>query len=85
MKVCTNCYYHDRAATQIGNGQMGMVDICRNLECCNPVDGSPMPCVPVRQNDLFCGIRGRFFKQKDPEPKASSSEEVKENVIQLIK
>lgn len=68
MKHCMTCQFHDRAATPVGNGHMQMVDICTNPECSNPVDATPLPCVVVRKDTEFCGIRARFYKKKETEP-----------------
>ena len=79
MRHCNNCEFHGRTMMQMGPGQAGMVDICNHHECSNPVDATPLPCGAVRNNEAFCGIKGRYFKIKAEAPKPPS----KDNIIQM--
>lgn len=79
MKICTKCEFHDRAPTQVGPQQMVMVDICRNSECANPVNGEPLPCGQARSNQDLCGLHGKRYKEKvEEKPKT-------DQVIQLVR
>jgi len=79
MKHCKKCSFSNYVAVQNGP-QMQMVDVCTNEECSNPVDGSPIPCQVARSNEVFCGIKAKYFKMVEEVVK----EEKKDNIIQLV-
>lgn len=83
MKFCTDCDFSKKEVVQFPNGQAGMVLVCQNMECRNPVDASMFPCEIVRREQIFCGIGAKYFKLKEvpvgPAKKEGSS------VIQLVK
>ena len=67
MRYCKDCQYSKKEYVQVGN-QAGMVLVCENEECRNPVDGSAFPCDLLRREVVFCGLVGKHFKAKE-EPK----------------
>lgn len=80
MKYCKDCESFKVEYIPIGNNQMGKLPICLNVECRDPIMGEPVNCMEARKNDLFCGMKGKYWKIKE-EPK----EPPKGNVIQLAK
>ena len=81
-KFCKDCEFYNRTAVQVGPGQMGMMEVCNNEDCLNPVSAEAMPCGAVRSNEAFCGIAGKYYKKKEEAPK--NLQEIRDrNVIQL--
>lgn len=80
MKICANCQFSKPEALVAG-GQAQMVLVCTHEECRDPVDGSMIPCLPARQQIVWCGFPARYYKEKEAvEPK---KEEGQSNLIQL--
>lgn len=76
MKICRDCEFHKRGVVQMGP-QQGLMDVCTNSECRDPVEGNPLPCQVARQQLVFCGFEAKYFKKKEEAPKQDAS------VIQL--
>jgi len=76
MKICTECEF---MSMEVVDGPSGpsMALVCRNMECRDPVAGEPLPCGFARRELAFCGISGKYWKEKPPEEKAQ--------VIELVK
>lgn len=65
-KLCMNCQFHKRLPMG-STGQLAMVDVCLNPDFGHPVDGSPIPCVAVRQDRDMCGYKAIGFLKKGPD------------------
>jgi hypothetical protein len=55
--------------------------VCKNVNCSDPVDGSPIPCGLSRREITLCGLQGKYF-QEQPTPAVAPAQG---NVIQLTK
>jgi len=61
MKICMDCNFCNMV--QIGNGDKVLA--CTFEECRDPISGVPLPLTTARTNDVFCGVKGRYFKVKE--------------------
>jgi hypothetical protein len=78
MKTCISCQHKKESAFQLPDGRLQMMFVCMHEECIDPVAGDPVPCSSARRDPIFCGVNGRYWKEKDKEPP-------KGNVIELAK
>jgi hypothetical protein len=67
VKICRDCEFFKNAAVDMGKG-LEMMAVCTNDECRDPVDGSPMPAIVARKEQVFCGIQAKYFKLKVEKP-----------------
>jgi len=76
MKICIECDFAKMSTVETAQGPTRVL-CCKHEECRDPISGVPMPLTTARTQEVFCGIKGRYFKLKEVEVKEES------NVIQL--
>lgn len=77
MKICLNCQFAEMTTIDTDRGPQRVL-ACHFEECRDPITGVPLPLTTARTNDVFCGVKGRYFKLKKEEEKKEESK-----VIQL--
>lgn len=80
MKVCKNCQFLDKKYVQVSATEMGLMHVCLNEECQDPVEGTPLQAQVARGNEAFCGLAGKRFKLREVKPDVQP---VGDNVIIL--
>lgn len=76
MKICIDCEFTKMTTIETDRGPQRVL-ACTYAECRDPISGVPLPLTTARTQEAFCGIKGRYFKLKEPEVKEESK------VIQL--
>ena len=80
MKICKDCEYFNQKSVNVGNG-LALAAVCKHEECRDPINGDELFCQTARKEDVFCGIKARYYKKKEEEARAKSEDG---KVIQLV-
>ena len=66
-RICVNCEFHRVEMIQ-GPQSYQKIILCTHENCQDLVSGDLIPAAASRREEIYCGISGRYYKQKIKEP-----------------
>ena len=46
-------------------GQFGHIILCTNPNCRDVIDGSPIPAMAARSQEVYCGFNAKHWKKRE--------------------
>jgi hypothetical protein len=66
QRICANCEFSHAEMVQTQQGFQKIM-ICMHDDCLDLVSGDHIPCGASRREDVYCGVGGKYYKQKAKE------------------